>query len=52
MAIPIALAAIRLLAGAVSAGLVVVVSVAVRTEDRNFTLSSQATGNLNGWDAG
>jgi hypothetical protein len=46
MAILIALAAISLLAGAVSAGLVVVVSVAVRTEDRNFTLSSQATGNL------
>jgi hypothetical protein len=46
MAIPIALAAISLLAGAVSAGLVVVVSVAVRKEDRNFTLTSQATGNL------
>ena len=46
MAIPIALAAISLLAGAVSAGLVVVVSVAVRKEDSNFTLSSQATGNL------
>ena len=46
MAIPIALAAISLLAATVSAGLVVVVSVAVRKEDRNLTLTSQATGNL------
>jgi len=46
MAVPIALAAISLLAATVSAGLVVVVSVAVRKEDRNLTLTSQATGNL------
>ena len=46
MAVPIALAAISLLAAAVSAGLIVVVSVAVRKEDRNLTLTSQATGNL------
>ena len=46
MAVPIALAAISLLAAAVSAGLIVVVSVAVRKEDRNLTLTSQAAGNL------
>jgi hypothetical protein len=46
MVIPIALAAISLLAGAASAGLVVVVSVAVRKEDRYLTLTSQATGSL------
>jgi hypothetical protein len=46
MAVPIALAAISLLAAAVSAGLIVVVSVAVRKEDRNLTLTGQATGNL------
>jgi hypothetical protein len=46
MAIPIALAAISLLAAAASAGLVVVVSVAVRKEDRNLTLTSQAPGHL------
>ena len=46
MTVPIALAAICLLAAAVSAGLIVVVSVAIRKEDRNLTLTSKATGNL------
>ena len=48
MAVPIALAlaAISLLAAAASAALLGVISVAVRTEDKNHTLTSQATGTL------
>ena len=46
MTVPIALAAISLSAAAVSAGLIGVVSVAIRKEDKTHTLTSQATGNL------
>jgi hypothetical protein len=48
MAVPIALAlaAISLLAAAASAALLGVISVAVRTEDKNHTLTSQPTGTL------
>jgi hypothetical protein len=46
MAVPIALAAISLLAAAVSAALIGVISVAIRTEDKNHTLTSQPTGTL------
>ncbi len=46
MAVPIALAAISLLAAAVSAALIGLVSVAIRKEDKNHTLTSQPTGTL------
>jgi len=46
MAVPIALAAISLFAAVVSAGLIGVVSVAIRKEDRNLTLTWQAPDNL------
>lgn len=46
MAVPIALAAISLCAAAVSAGLIAVVSVAIRNEDKNLTLTRQAPDNL------
>jgi hypothetical protein len=46
MAVSIALAAISLFAAAVFAGLLGVVSVAIRKEDRNLTLTRQAPDNL------
>jgi len=46
MTVPFALAAISLFAAAVSVGLIGVVSVAIRKEDKSHTLTSQATGNL------
>jgi hypothetical protein len=46
MAVPIALAAISLFAAAVFAGLIGVVSVAIRKEDKNLTLTGQASGTL------
>jgi hypothetical protein len=46
MAVTITLTAISLFAAAVSAGLIGVVSVASRKEDKNHTLTSQPTGNL------
>jgi hypothetical protein len=47
MAVPIALAAISLLAAAASAALLGVIGVAIRKEDKNHTLTSQPTGTLN-----
>jgi hypothetical protein len=46
MTVPIALAAISLFAAAVFAGLIGVVSAAIRNEDNNHALTSQAPGNL------
>jgi hypothetical protein len=46
MTVPIALAAISLLTAALFTGLIGLVSVAIRKEDKNLTLTSQATGNL------
>jgi hypothetical protein len=43
MALLIALAAIGLFAAGVTAGIVGVVSVAIRREDKNLTLTSEAT---------
>jgi hypothetical protein len=44
MALLIALAAIGLFAGGVTAGIVGVVSVAIRREEKNLTMTSEATG--------
>jgi hypothetical protein len=46
MAALIALAAIGLFAAGVIAGIIGVVSVAIRREDRNFTLTSEAPDNV------
>lgn len=46
MTVPIALAAISMLAAAASAALLGVISVAIRKEDKNHTLTSQPTGTL------
>ena len=46
MTIPITLTAISLFAAAVLAGLIGVVSVAIRKEDKNLTLATTAPGNL------
>jgi len=46
MAVPIALAAISLVAAAASAGLIGMVSVAIRKKDKNLTLTRQAPDTL------
>lgn len=46
IAVPIALTAISLLSAAVSTGLIGLVSVAIRKEDKDLTLTSQATSTL------
>jgi len=46
MAALIALAAVGLFAAGVATGIIGVVSVAIRREDKNLTLTSQATDNV------
>lgn len=46
MAVPITCAAISVFAAAASAGLISVVSAAIRKEDKNLTLTRQAPDNL------
>ncbi|HEY6313026.1 MAG TPA: hypothetical protein VIY52_19790 [Streptosporangiaceae bacterium] len=46
MTVPVALTAISLFATAVLAGLIGVVSVAIRKEDKNLTLAAKAPDNL------